>query len=190
MDSKRQHIVNAIILSGDLGSGKTTAARFIRDKYGFQHLSFVEEIWKPILIERKLEFTRSNLQELGIELINTLGYEKLVDILLSHASSKYIVIDDVRRVDVFKYIESICLRATLIYLDADFETRFPRLVMRDNVKSIAEQKQAELVETETTIKQLREIANYIIINSGSLEIFQKAIDSILLKVVNENDKPK
>lgn len=150
----------SFIISGSLGAGKTTAASYISKKYGYQHLSFVDEIWKPILIERGLEINRENLQSLGIELMSS--------------------IDDVRRKDVVEIIREFTLDVFLVYIDVDFKTRYPRLVKRDKVKSEEEQLKSEAVETETTVPELKPIANYIIINSGSLNSFYASIDEAIL----------
>lgn len=171
----------AFIISGSLGAGKTTAAAYISKKYGYQHLSFVEEIWKPILRERRLEINRSNLQQLGIELMNTKGPMKIVETLLDKAiPNNWILIDDVRRKDVVEIIKSLSLSVFLVYIDVDFNIRFPRLVERDNIKSEEEQLKAETVETETTIPELKQIANHIIINSGDLNTFYNSLDEAII----------
>lgn len=171
----------AIILSGSLGAGKSTAAKYLSQKSNYQHLSFVNEIWKPILIERGLEINRSNLQTLGIELMNKLGFEKIVELLLERAiPEKVIIIDDARRKDVVLKIKELCIDSFLIYVDADFNIRFPRLVKRDNVRNEQEQKNAESIETETTIPELKDIADIIIYNSSNLDSFYTDIDNAIL----------
>jgi dephospho-CoA kinase len=167
----------AIILTGDLGAGKSTAAHYIATRYRYQHLSFVEKIWKPLLQQRNLPFTRSNLQLLGIELMNNKGPQEIVQLLLHQADpNRDIVIDDVRRKDVVEIFKEKCNKIFVIYLQADFETRYIRLVERDNVKSRKEQQQAEQVETETTIHELEGIADIVIKNVGNINDFYKQLD--------------
>lgn len=171
----------SFIISGSLGAGKTTAASYISQKYGYQHLSFVGEIWKPILRERGLEINRENLQSLGIELMNSIGPTKIVEILLDKAIPyNRIVIDDVRRKDVVEIIKELSLDVFLVYINVDFKTRYPRLVKRDKIKSEEEQLKAEAVETETAIPELKSIANYIINNSGNLNSFYASLDEAIL----------
>lgn len=169
-----------LIISGSLGAGKSTAASYISKKNGYLQLSFVEELWKPILRERKFEINRANLQTLGIELMNDPGPRKLVELLMDKALNfNRVVIDDVRRKDVYYIINEICLNTFLIYIDADFNTRYPRLVTRDNIKSEEEQLRAESVETETTIPELKIHANLIINNTGNQEDFYRSLDAAI-----------
>ena len=171
-----------IIMAGSLGAGKTTAAKYITQKYNFQHLSFVEEIWKPILHNRNLEVNRENLQKLGIELMKEKGPYKIVEELLEKAIySQTILIDDVRRKDVVEIIKQLCDQVFLVYIDADFETRYPRLIQRDNVQSEYEQRKAEKVETELSIPELKTIADYYINNNDTIDLFYLNIDSAVKK---------
>lgn len=173
----------ALILCGGLGAGKSHAARYIEEKYGFLHLSFVDKIWKPILQERSLAFNRENLQQLGIELITTLGPEALVDQLLaSEELPSRIVIDDVRRKDVAEIIRSKTRSTMVAYIESSLDSRFPRLVIRDGVVSKDQQVEVEQVATETTIPELRSIADIIILNEGGVEGFEKQLDQLAERV--------
>jgi dephospho-CoA kinase len=181
----------ALVISGSLGAGKTTAAKYISKKYGFQHLSFVEEIWKPILLERGMESDRSNLQTLGIELMKSYGPEQIVKMLLKKAIPKqYIVIDDIRRKDIMPILQKFCTFVFLIYIETNFDKRFPRLVKRDNVQSKEEQLSAENVETETTIYELKEIADIVIINESVINDYYIQIDNAIIelnRLMNNDD---
>ena len=170
----------SIIIAGSLGAGKTTGALYLADKYDNQHLSFVDKIWVPILNERKLEINRRNLQVLGVELMSKMGPQKLVESLLREAvPKKNILIDDVRRGDVVGIIKDFCLGAFLIYIEADFNTRFPRLVARDNIKSEEEQLNAENFETELTIPELKLMADVVIHNNGDKNLFYSHLDQAM-----------
>lgn len=173
----------ALIVSGGLGAGKSIAAKFISENYDYQHLSFVDEIWKPILSERKLEFNRSNLQILGIELMKDPGPEQISNLLLEKAMpGKRIIIDDVRRKDVVDIIDRLCSGIFLVYIDANFEDRYPRLVNRDNIASREEQLKAEKVKTELTIPKLKETADMVIPNKGNIEEYFKLLNNVVAKV--------
>lgn len=174
---------DVFVITGSLGAGKTTAASYISQKYGYQHLSFVDEIWKPILAERKIEVSRVNLQKLGIELMSNWGPEKIVCTLLAKADpTKTIIMDDVRRLDVVDIIRKHCRKVFLVYIDADFDMRYPRLVKRDNISSMEEQRQAESVETETTIIDIKNHADYIILNHGDINLFYSDLDATVERV--------
>ena len=168
-----------IVVSGELGAGKTFAAEYFQREHGFEHLSFVDRIWKPILAERGIDPTRAALQELGIELITNVGVDGLVDQLLRSRETDRIVIDDARRTEVLE-----CLRAKLdrllhIHILAPFDARFPRLVVRDGVQNEDEQRLAEQVSTELTIPALEAIADAVIRNDSSVENYEVQLNGAL-----------
>lgn len=169
----------AVVVSGGLGAGKTTAATYMCDKHGFEHLSFVDRIWLPILAERGIEATRSSLQTLGIELVERIGINGLVDQLLEGRRTSKVVIDDARRPDVVEAIRARIPKVFHVHVEADFETRYPRLERRDGVTSRQEQAAAELVATETTIESMAPIADEVVVNRGSQADFERAIDEVL-----------
>lgn len=165
-----------VVLSGELGAGKTTAALYLVESLGFEHLSFVDRIWLPILNERGLPPTRANLQVLGVELMETVGPVELVRQLLATARQPRGVIDDARRVDVVEAIRRQADRPVRhIHLRADFGTRYPRLQARDGVRSEAEQRETEAFATEVTISQLEPIAEHVVDNVGSMTDLHRAL---------------
>jgi len=167
----------AIVVSGELGAGKTVAAKYFEREHGFEHLSFVDRIWMPILAERGIDPTRAALQELGIELIADVGVEGLVDQLLQSR----LVIDDARRSDVLESLRSKVERLLHIHILAPFDARFPRLVVRDGVSNEEEQRLAEQVSTELTIPALEAIADIVIRNDSTAEAYQIRLNRALLE---------
>jgi dephospho-CoA kinase len=171
----------AIVVSGELGAGKTFAAEYFESVHGFEHLSFVDRIWKPILAERGIEPTRAALQELGIELITEVGVDGLVDQLLFSRKTDRFVIDDARRTEVLDSLRSKPGRLLHLHILAPFDARFPRLVVRDGVKSEDEQRRAEQVSTELTIPELETIADVVIRNDSTTEDYKKGLNRALME---------
>ena len=171
----------AIVVSGELGAGKTVAAKYFEREHGFEHLSFVDRIWMPILAERGIDPTRAALQELGIELIADVGVEGLVDQLLQSRETDRFVIDDARRSDVLESLRSKVERLLHIHILAPFDARFPRLVVRDGVSNEEEQRLAEQVSTELTIPALEAIADIVIRNDSTAEAYQIRLNRALLE---------
>jgi dephospho-CoA kinase len=181
-------ISDTLVLTGGLGAGKSTAARYIAGIHGFQRLSFVEEIWRPILRQRGVLECRSSLQQLGIELMRDVGAERLVLDLLARANGGApVVIDDVRRADVLAIIRGLRPSTLHLHIVADFDVRYPRLVARDGVRSLDEQRTAESVETEVTIPELEGIADEIVVNAGDLAAFQRSLDDVVVRRLGRVD---
>lgn len=168
-----------LVLAGSIGAGKSTAARYLAAHYRIEHRSFVQTIWVPILNERGLEVTRENLQHLGIELIRERGPARLVDELFDRldATTSY-AIDDVRSPSVFEYAKARLPECLLLYLDTSFDARYPRLQQRDGVVSVDEQRAAERMPTELGIEGLRGYAAFTVVNDGSQQEFEAALDVV------------
>lgn len=145
-------------------------------------LSFVELIWKPILRERGLPATRHNLQVLGTELMSNRGPDLLVRELMSAITpaddAVCFCIDDVRSPSVYSAIKSAHPASVLIFIEASFDARLPRVMTRDGVQSADEQRSAELVATELDIPALRSIADFVIVNDREPSALHASLDVV------------
>ena len=144
---------NVIVFSGSIGAGKTTASKYLIQKYNYIHLSYVELIWKPILMERNIPITRESLQDLGDELREKYGIRELAKKIIPFIPKDVpVVIDDVRHPDAFRALKE-CLEQNifLVYIKSDANTRVPRLKIRDNLQSYEELVQIEKRKTEITL---------------------------------------
>lgn len=171
-----------IVFSGRIGAGKTTASRYLIEKYGYVHLSYVDLIWKPILAERNISVTRESLQDLGDELREKYGIRNLAKKIFPFIPEDApVVIDDVRHPDAYGALKE-CLeqQVFLIYIKSDAEARVPRLKIRDNLQSYEELAQIEQRKTETTINELEHLADFVIVNENELGAFYKKIDECII----------
>lgn len=181
-DSQTNQVI--IVFSGSIGAGKTTASKYIIEKYGCAHLSYVDLIWKPILKERNISVTRESLQDLGDELREKYGIrelaKKIIPFIPENAS---VVIDDVRHPDAYSALkESLEKQIFLVYIKSDANVRVPRLKIRDNLHSYEELIQIEQRKTEITISELEHLADFIIVNEGELSTFYKRIDECIMGI--------
>jgi dephospho-CoA kinase len=168
-----------IVIAGQIGAGKSTAAKYLESAFGVRHMSFVDLIWKPILAARGLPATRRNLQLLGIELMRDIGPEGLADQLLEMCvNDSWATVDDVRTPSVHDRIVKRAPRSALLFLETPFESRFPRLVVRDSVKDEHEQREAEAFPTETEIDLLRPYARWVVRNDGDEAALHYALDQV------------
>jgi hypothetical protein len=152
----------------------------LASRYGVKALSFVELIWKPILRERGVSPTRHNLQLLGLELMRDRGPESLVGELMSIIDpvdeSDCFCIDDVRTESVYSAIKSEQPASVLVFIEASFDSRLPRVMRRDGIGGAEEQKSAELVGTELGIADLRASADLVIVNEGEPSRLHASLD--------------
>jgi dephospho-CoA kinase len=77
-----------------------------------------------------------------------------------------------------------------VYVEASPETRYERLTKRrqntdDATKTLAQFEKDALLESETQIRDLKERADFVVNNDGTLEELQKQIDDIVAKIRKE-----
>jgi dephospho-CoA kinase len=172
-----------IVVAGQIGAGKSTAAKHFESAFAVRHMSFVDVIWLPILERRGLAPTRRNLQILGLELMREMGPEGLVgELLRSCPDETWCSVDDVRTPIVLDHIESRAPGSCLLFLETPFESRFPRLVDRDGVNSEQEQREAESFPTERDIESLRPRARWVVSNDGSQSGLHESLDAIAVEL--------
>lgn len=171
----------AIILSGMIGAGKTTVANYLKEKHNYSHKSYVDLVFIPILKERNLEICRSNLQDLGEELVSKYGLRGLARLILPFIKDdENIVIDDIRNLEVFDELnKSLSQHTILIFIKTDINNRVPRLKIRDGLQSKQELIEVEARTTEIHIGEIESEASYIINNNSSLKTLYCKIDDIV-----------
>ena len=101
-------MTRVIGLAGRIGSGKGTAAEYIRRKYGAQQFVY-SDILADLLRQLHLEVTRDNLQKLGASLRQGLGKDVLVEAMrgeVSASKADVILIDGLRYVNEVEMLRS------------------------------------------------------------------------------------
>lgn len=170
---------HAYVIAGEIGAGKSTVSQILMRNHGFVHISYVDLIWKPILDERSLPYTRENLQKLGAELMRIHGPVNLARMILEYLpNDASFVIDDVRTEAVFCTLKKAIPSLKLVYIQVSDESRRKRAIDRDGV-SMNEQLQAELFSTEREIKRLRRIADFHLQNDGRIVSLNLQVSNIL-----------
>jgi len=179
---------------GKIAAGKTTVAKFFEGR-GFCRVSCSEPLidllthrvegysWVPELPERR-EPTRENLIEFGRYLKERYGGDVLIRLAVDKKRNcGRIVIDGVRSREEVESIKS--LGGRVIYVEAPAGVRFERLVRRGAAKDrgirsfedfrAMDDEEERLYHTS----RLKEVADYVIVNDGTLEELREKVEAIM-----------
>ena len=118
----------AIVICGQMGSGKSTVAAFLSSELSIQVISFGDYI-RYIARRSSRPSTRSALQELGDSLYREIGAQGLLQGALEMAGvndDEIVIFDGVRHIEVLSEIRRLAGKTVAIYLDASPEERYRR----------------------------------------------------------------
>ncbi|MFA6160148.1 MAG: AAA family ATPase [Parcubacteria group bacterium] len=174
-------------LAGEIASGKGTTAKYICEKYNGNSHRF-STMLRDVAGRMYLDVNRENLQK-----ISTIFRENFFDDILSSVIAKdvendehkIIAIDGVRRMADISYLQKIP-GFKLVYIEAEMKKRYERIIGReentdDKTKTFEDFQKDHEREAERQIKDLKNQAEYVIDNNGSLEKLYKQIDEIIKK---------
>jgi len=185
---------------GKIAAGKTTIAKFFEEK-GFCRISCSEPLidllshnvsgysWVPELPE-KAEPTREKLIEFGKYLKDKYGGDILIRLAVDkNRNCKNIVIDGVRSREEIEAIKG--LGGKVIYVEAKPEIRFERLMKRKaskdrGIKTFEDFKAMDDAEERLYhTSKLKDLADYVIVNEGTLEELREKVERIIEEVVGK-----
>lgn len=172
-------------LVGTPGTGKSYASEYIMERYGGEHIKF-SDCLAHILHKLSLEKSRENMIKLSVILRKEFGEDIMSHAVASDAltsKQSIVLIDGIRRVEdlaAFKALPSF----KLIAINADPKIRFKRIKDRREKSDDAELtweefQQTERAPTEVTIPEVMTHADYVIMNEGTKEDYEKKIDDII-----------
>ena len=183
---------------GKIAAGKTTVAKFFEEK-GFCRVSCSEPLmdllthnvssysWIPELPE-KTEPTRERLIEFGKYLKDKYGGDILIRLAVDKKRHcKNTVIDGVRSREEIEAIKR--LGGKVIYVEARPEIRFERLVKRKaskdrDIKSFEDFMAVDEAEERLYhTSKLKGLADYVIVNEGTLEELRRKVEEIIEEVI-------
>jgi dephospho-CoA kinase len=166
-------------LVGHIAAGKTTAAEYLRFRYGFTSMRFSR------LIEEEYNVSgRDNLQRIGLEISNNPAKQKeLSDLMINRMKEgENHVIDGLRQVIDYDNLSSaLGSRFVLVYIESSFTIRANRYC-KDNLNESIDkfvEKDEHLVEK--AIDKISYKRNYKVMNNKSYKELMNAFDSLLLK---------
>lgn len=175
-------------IAGEIACGKDTVGKYLSEKHGALSLRFSQPL-RDILDRMSLEQNRENMAKLSLHLRKAFGEDIFSKVILAEAKksdNELVVVDGVRRSFDIVHMETEP-NFSFVYVEASPETRYERLTKRrqntdDATKTQAQFEKDALLETETQIRSLKERADFVINNDGTLDELQKQVDEIVAKV--------
>lgn len=176
-------------LTGSLAAGKGIVSDFLKKK-GYAYFSLSNEL-REIAKEKNIKLTRENLQNLGNQLREKKGAEVLAKLVYDKITNqKYndaIIIDGIRNPAEVRELRKLN-NYFLISVDAPQEIRFKRMVERNResdpktlesfLKLDARDKGIGEKETGQGVGKCMAMADYLLINDGTVEQFNEKIDKL------------
>jgi dephospho-CoA kinase len=162
-----------IILFGEMGSGKSTVAKYICNKYGYTRFSLGEKIH----LECKLHGNenREELQEYGQMMRKVFGEFIWCDYVINKSKGiDKIIIDDGRQLNEYSYFTN--LKYIPIAVIADKNLRLKRLSNRVNYKINLNTFEHD---TEKQARKVVEMCNIKIYNNYFIDKLYDQIDKII-----------
>jgi dephospho-CoA kinase len=171
-------------LAGRIGSGKGTVAAYLKERYKAKKFVY-SDILGDMLDRLHLPRTRDNLQKLGKGIREQLGDDVLVNAMLEDvkgSTARILIIDGVRYVNEVDMVRGFD-ESLLIFTDAPVLTRYERCVARaqkgEGKEGFSDFELRDNAPTELELDQVKEMADHVIDNSGSVaDLFEK-VDEIM-----------
>lgn len=172
-------------LSGEIGSGKGTVAKYIVETYQASSYRFSDSL-RDVMRRLYIEENRVNLRKVSLMLRENFGQDILSQVIVqdvTHDSAEVVVVDGIRRVEEWEYLRKI-QEFRLLYIESDLEKRYERVAGRgensdEHQKTFEEFKRDMEGETEVRIRELKEKANFVVENNGALEELYEQVDKII-----------
>jgi dephospho-CoA kinase len=169
-------------LSGKLGSGKSSVARYLSNEHGYRILSS-RKLLENILKSNNETTTIENLQNLGARLISVIHGPGFMTLMLEGITKEDVVIDAIRQVDAIDYLRR-CFPSKFkhVYVETNFDNRYFRVNNRDGKLDKAKLELLDKAETEEENALLKSGADFVLENDSEISSFYKSIENILKKI--------
>ncbi len=168
-----------IAVVGLSGAGKTSVARYISDKYGFQHISTSEIVGQEVL-KRGLEDTKPNRARVAAELRKEFGDDIVTRLAYEARESEDVVFADLRSPGELDYLKSKGM-VFVIRVDCDLEKRRLRLAEAGRPEEPGER---DRMDMEKGIGCLLEMSDFSVDNSGDFSETARQIDRVMENIMS------
>jgi dephospho-CoA kinase len=175
-------------ISGEIASGKDTVGDYLAATYGVLKLRFSQPL-RDTLDCLGLDQNRENMARLSLHLRKAFGEDVLSRVLLSQAEeskTEFVVVDGIRRLPDMIHMETD-EHFYFCYVEVSPEKRFERLTHRrqntdDASKTAVQFEKDSQLESELGIRDLKERADFVINNDGTLEELHAQVDEMVAEL--------
>lgn len=172
-------------IAGEIASGKDTVGRYLSEQHEALLLRFSQPL-RDILDRLQMDQNRENMAKISLYLRKAFGEDILSKVIMEDAEKSevdFVVVDGVRRLPDILHMESD-EHFYFAYIEANPEKRYERLTKRrqnvdDATKTAVQFEKDAKLETELQIRDLKERAEFIIRNDGTLEELHAQVDDIV-----------
>lgn len=167
-------------IAGRIGSGKTTAARYLATKHDFRYLRYSQVLRDGF----KEKGDRQKLRALGWDIMSSGKQEELNRLLLKRIMGPGdFVVEGLRHPTDYealkkKFRERFCL----VYIESPANSRWRRLKKAGRFCTMMEFREADRHPVEQNVPRLRTKADMMVTNSGSLEQLHQRLDRVANRV--------
>jgi dephospho-CoA kinase len=172
-------------IAGESGSGKDTMTRYLIERYGASHHKF-SSVLRDVLDRLGIEQSRGNIDTVSTTLRRAFGDDLLSRVVcrdIGRDAGALVVMDGVRRES-----DLMCVRNMpgfrLVFVETSPETRYRRITGRrentdDAAKTFEEFLKETRAEPQLRVRGLKDIADYLVRNDGTLEDLYAQVDKVM-----------
>jgi dephospho-CoA kinase len=167
-------------ITGRIGAGKTTAARYLARAHGFHYLRYSQVLAQYLDGAR----TKGALQELGWRVMSRGLQRKLNSLLLQEIRGRGdYAVDGLRHpIDHKSLKEKFGSRFLLVYIVAPVALRFERVRRRRGLASMKDFSEVDRHPVERHVPRLRARADAVIQNESSVKQLYRHLDQLVVEV--------
>jgi len=176
-------------IAGNIGAGKGTVTEYLKDKYGAQQMRY-SKILADILERLHLDYDRNNLDILAEGLRNMFGEDILSRVLekdIDEIETEVVVFDGIRKKKELDYFKNKTENFFFVFVETPFEIVAKRLANRrektdDQEQTVEKLKAKQQQPSDKDVPGLKQYADFVIDNSGSMEDTHKQIKQLIAKI--------
>ncbi|UCC91879.1 MAG: AAA family ATPase [Candidatus Aenigmatarchaeota archaeon] len=175
-------------ITGKRGSGKDTAAHYLRDKYGFRVLTYTDHVLAPILKKEGKPVTRKNLMNLALEMRGTKGRQILTELICRKIESRgFWAVSGVRYPEEHDYFRGkFGKNFKLVNVECEARKRYERVRKRGTKGeagiTFGKFMEIEKKETEKVINKTIKLADFSVKNNGTIGDLHGKVDILVKKI--------